>query len=234
MAQLKTLNKSGIYMNSLDLIVRSWPLLIQGTWMTVQIALLAAFVSLCLGTCLGVLMCNRLRIRAVSSSIEFATFILRAVPFYVQLVIVYFVLPDLFQFSMEAYTASVLALGVCSSGYVAQVVRCGINSIPRDQWDAACTLGYSTTKTLRYVIAPQLVFNILPALCNELDALLKSTAILSSIGLLELTRVGMNIVSREMDPLTIYCTVAAFYVVISGVMNLLSKYIEKRCTYAFN
>ena len=221
-------------MNSLDLVMRSFPLLTQGAWMTVQITLLAAFVSLCLGTCFGILMCNRLRVGAVSLCLEFITFILRAVPFYVQLVIVYFVLPDLFQFNMGAFAASVLALGVCSSGYVAQVVRCGINSISSDQWDAAHTLGYSTTESLTFIIAPQVVYNVLPALCNELDSLLKSTAILSSIGLLELTRVGMNIVSREMDPLATYGAVAVFYVLISGVINVLSKYIERRCSYAFN
>ena len=196
--------------------------------MTLQILLISGSLSLCLGTIMGIATCNRLRSPLVAPFVEGVTFILRAVPFYVQLLIAYFVLPDVLHLNLDAFTASVLALGVCSSGYIAQVVRGGINSLPVAQWEAALTLGYSTKNCLRYVILPQMIRAILPALTNELDALLKSTAILSSIGLLELTRMGMNIVSREMEPLTIYLTVAALYVLISGALNFLSRLFEKR------
>ena len=67
---------------------------------------------------------------------ETLTFVLRAVPVYVQLLIVYFVLPDLFSFNLSPFVASVIALGLCSGGYVSQIVRCGINSIPKEQWEA--------------------------------------------------------------------------------------------------
>ena len=218
--------------SSVDLLYKSMPLLIQGASLTLQILLYSACVSICLGTLFGVGTCLRLRSALWGPLLESITFILRAVPFYVQLLIVYFVLPDLVSMNMDAFTASVLSLGICSSGYVAQVVRCGINSILKEQWEEAATLGYSTKATLRYTILPQMIRNILPALTSELDALAKSTAILSSIGLLELTRMGMNIVSREMEPLIIYLLVAAFYVLISGVINLLSKYLETRIRYA--
>lgn len=216
---------------NIELIYRSLPLLGKGAVMTFQMLLAAGLLSLCLGSLFGIFTCRKLKSRLFSPFIEVITFILRAVPFYVQLLIVYFVLPDIFSINLEAFTASIIALGVCSSGYVAQVVRCGINSIPEEQWESAMTLGYTTRNSLRYIILPQMLRNILPALTNELDALLKSTAILSSIGLLELTRMGMNIVSREMDPLSIYLTVAAFYVVMSGVINLISKNLEQRMRY---
>lgn len=215
----------------LDLVYRSMPLLIKGAWMTLQILLISGSIGLCLGTMLGILTCYRLRARFIAPFLEVAAFVVRAIPFYVQLLLVYFVLPDILNINLEAYTASVIALGICSSGYVAQIIRCGINSIPSEQWESAWTLGYSTMASLRYVILPQMIRNILPALTNELDALLKSTAILSSIGLLELTRMGMNIVSREMEPLTIYLAVAAFYVLISAGINLLSKTFEARMVY---
>ncbi len=220
--------------NYLDLVYRSMPLLMKGAWMTLQILLISGCISLCLGSLLGILTCYRLRINVLSSFLEGITFVLRAVPFYVQLLIAYFVIPDILNIHMEAFTASVLALGICSSGYVAQVVRCGINSIPVDQWEAAMTLGYSTKDCVRHIIFPQMLRNVLPALTNELDALLKSTAILSSIGLLELTRMGMNIVSREMEPLVVYLSVALFYVGISGALNYLSKYLEKGFRYVKN
>lgn len=216
----------------LNLIYRSLPLLMQGAWMTFQVLIAASCISLSVGLFLGVFTCERLRSNVIAPFIEVIAFILRAIPFYVQLLIVYFVLPDLLNINMEAFTASIIALGLCSSAYVAQVVRCGINSIPIEQWEVASTLGYSTTACLRYIIFPQMLRNVLPAITNELDALLKSTAILSSIGLLELTRMGMNIVSREMEPMVIYLSIAAFYVMISAGINIVSRRIEKRFRYA--
>lgn len=213
---------------SVDLIAQSLPLLIQGAALTLEILLLATLISLFLGTLFGVLACNKLWIQVVSPCIEIATFLLRAVPFYVQLLIVYFVLPDLLNVDLDNYAASVCALGVCSSGYVSQVVRCGINSIASNQWEAAKTLGYSTLTAVRRIIFPQMIRTILPALTNEIDSLVKSTSILSSIGLLELTRMGMNIVSREMAPLTIYLMLGGFYVAISASINLMSRYVENR------
>jgi His/Glu/Gln/Arg/opine family amino acid ABC transporter permease subunit len=214
-----------------DLLWRSLPLLLKGAALSLQILLFAGALSLCLGGVVGVLTCQRLKYPGIAFLLEGVAFVLRAVPFYVQLLIAYFVLPDVLNVQIEAFTASVIALALCSSGYSAQVVRCGINSIAKEQWEAADTLGYSTFKTLRYVIFPQMIRNILPALTNEFDSLLKSTAILASIGLLELTRMGMNIISREMDPVTIYLEVAAFYILISGAINLFSKWLERRLRY---
>ncbi len=212
-----------------DLLVRSLPLLLMGLQMTVKIFLLSAVISGLMGLFLGVLCSDALKIRIISPTIEVFTFIARAVPFYVQLLIVYFILPDLIGMDLDAFGASIIALGVCSSGYVCQIVRGGINSIPLIQWETAAVLGNSKYTTLVLVIFPQMLRNVLPAFNNELEAILKSTSILSSIGMLELTRMGMNIVSRELNqPLAIYLIVAAFYVFLSTIINFAAKYVEKR------
>lgn len=212
--------------------MRSLPLLLKGTLMTVKVMLLAASLSFSLGTLFGILTCRQLKVPGLSFLIAAITFVLRAIPFYVQLMIVYFVLPDLLGINFEPFPAAVLALGLCSSGYVAQIVRVGINMLPLSQWETAYTLGYSKWQTLRFVILPQMLQGILPAFNNELDSLLKSTAIVSSIGLLELTRAGMNIVSQEMEPVPIYLMVALFYLCLSTLLNLLTRTLEKRFFYA--
>ena len=145
------------------LFFRSFPLLLKGAAMTIQLLVGAFSLSLFFGLQWGILTSNRLKIFVVSSLIEKMTFFYRAVPFYVQLLIVYFVLPDLFGWNFEPFTASVVALGMCSSGYVAQIVRGGINSIPNHQWESAFTLGYTKLQTLRFIILPQMVRNVLPA-----------------------------------------------------------------------
>jgi polar amino acid transport system permease protein len=123
---------------------------------------------------------------------------------------------------------------MCSSGYVAQIVRGGINAIPAVQWEIAWTLGYTKRQTLFHVILPQMIRNVLPAFNNELDSLLKSTSIVSSIGLLELTRIGMNLVSREMEPVPIYLMVALFYLSLSAIFNLIGRFLERELSYVKN
>jgi polar amino acid transport system permease protein len=212
-----------------DLLHRTLPLLLSGALMTLKVLICAASISFGLGLVFGVLSCEELKIRFLSPVIQFITFILRAIPFFVQLLIVYFVFPDLLGVNLGVFSASILALGVCSSGYVCQIVRSGLNSIPTSQWEAAFVLGYNRTQTLLYIILPQMFRNVLPSLNNEFESILKSTAILSSIGMLELTRIGMNIVSREMQqPLAIYLIIALFYVAMSVIFNFFAKHLERR------
>jgi len=221
----------GVMDNYVALFFRSLPLLLKGMLMTIQVLALASVLSFIWGLLFGILSCQRLRIPVVTPIIEGITFVFRAVPFYVQLMIVYFVLPDLLGFNFNPFPASVLALGICSSGYIAQIVRAGMNAIPLSQWEAAFTLGYNKLQSLRSIILPQMVRHVLPAFNNELDSLLKSTAIVSSIGLLELTRVGMNLVSREMEPVPIYLMIALFYLGLSAILNIIARTLEKRMIY---
>lgn len=209
-------------------------LFLMGTMMTIRLLVFSFFLSFCFGTLFGVLTSERLKVRILSPIVDGFTFVLRAVPFFVQLLIVYFVLPDLIGYNFEPFFASVIALGLCSSGYMAQIVRGGINSISVSQWEGAFALGLNRMQSFVHVIFPQTFKTLLPMINNELDSLLKSTAIASSIGLLELTRVGMNIVSREMKPVPIYLTVALFYVCMSASLNLITRFIERKFAYVKN
>jgi His/Glu/Gln/Arg/opine family amino acid ABC transporter permease subunit len=219
-------------MNSLDLFFGAYPLLIKGAVMTIQVMVGSAFLSFTLGLIFGVCSSNQINQPILAKIIKSITFVLRAVPFYVQLLIVYFLLPDLVGVNLEPFPASILALGACSSGYVAQTVQVGINTIAKDQWETAFSLGYTKFQTLIYVIFPQMFRSVLPALNNEVEALLKSTSVVSSIGLLEITRAGMNLVSREMQPVPIYLMVAGSYIVISIVLKMFTQLLERRLQYA--
>lgn len=213
-----------------SLLISSAPLLMQGLIMTIKLWLIATVASLILGTILGILRCQQLRMARIASILDACTFVLRGVPLYVQLLITYFVLPDLLGINLPIFFAGTFTLGLCSAAYVSQMVRSGINAIPAGQWEAAYVLGYSTSQTVRWIIMPQVMRAILPTLVGEVDQLLKSTSIVSSIGLLELTRAGMNIVSREMNPLTIYLTIALLYLMLSSALNALGAFLERKGT----
>lgn len=194
--------------------------------MTFELLIFSAALSLSLGIIFGVLISPGFSIKGVASIIKGVTFILRAIPLFVQVLIIYFV------FDLDAFIASILSLGLCSSGYVANIVKSMFLTLPNSQWECAHILGYSKRQMLWYLFFPQFFRAALPSLTNELESLLKSTAVLSSIGVLELTRVGMNIVSREMQPLQVYAFVALFYICLSCIINFISKVLQEKLSYA--
>lgn len=208
-----------------------FPLLLKGTLVTLGTWLSAGVISLVIGTFMGIISCRYLSTSPLNTAIRIYTFIAKGIPAYVQILIAYFVIPALLGINISAIIAAVGALAFCSSGYVTEIVRAGINTIPRGQWDACFVLGYPLKATLFRVILPQTFKNILPSLFGELEQLLKSTSLLATIGITELTRTGMNIISRELNPIPIYLMIACIYLLFSAVLQLITIYIEKRSHY---
>jgi|SRR5581483_364377 len=217
-----------VIMYVLLLLKNSLPLLLQGLYATLLLWISASIFSIIAGAIMGVLRSNALRIVYISSLFDGITFVLRAVPFYVQLLIAYFVIPSLLHCNISAFCAAVISLGLCSASYVSQIMRGGINAISVGQWEAAKVLGYSMLDTVRFIIVPQTLKIVLPALIGECDQLLKSTSIVSAIGVLELTGAGRNIIAQEMNPLTIYMVLAGMYLVMSAILAYCAVIVEKK------
>lgn len=209
------------------------PLFAKGALVTVAAWLCAATISIIVGTVLGLCTSPRLGFPMIARFIKVYAFITKGVPAYLQILIFYFVLPSLLQISLSGFCAATLALSLCSSGYVIEIIRSGLNAIPAGQWDAAFVLGYSKRATVMRIIIPQLFRIIVPALIGECEQLLKSSSLLATIGVTELTRVGMNIISRELNPLPIYCTVALIYLLFSALLTSLMMYAQQRVRYGY-
>jgi His/Glu/Gln/Arg/opine family amino acid ABC transporter permease subunit len=208
------------------------PLLIKGALITICAWLIAGTVSFFIGTFMGIASCNHLKNpRWLMRCIRIYTFIAKGVPAYVQILIAYFVIPAALGIQIPGMFAAIAALAFCSSGYVTEIVRAGINTIPHGQWDACFVLGYPLRATITRIIMPQTFKNIVPALCGELEQLLKSTSLLATIGITELTRTGMNIISRELNPTPVYLTIACIYLLFSAVLQYIMRSIEKKDTY---
>lgn len=204
------------------------PLLAQGLAVTVGAWVCSAVLSFVVGMILGIASCAQISSPAVRRAIAVYVFVARGVPVYVQILLAYFVLPALFGISLPAMFAATLALGFCSAGYVTEIVRSGINALPVGQWDASVMLGFSKRQALRYVVLPQVLYTVTPILLGELESLLKSTSLFASIGIVELTRAGMNIISRELNPVPVYLLVAGIYLLLSACMALLVRLLKKR------
>jgi len=209
-------------------ILAYFPLLLQGTFITFGAWIACGIISIVIGTIMGILSCRYLTSTRWGTIIRCYTFIAKGIPAYVQILIAYFVLPALLGINIPGFIAAIGALAFCSSGYVTEIIRSGINTVPRGQWDACFVLGYPLKATLFRVILPQTFNNVLPNLLGELEQLLKSTSLLATIGITELTRTGMNIISRELNPIPIYLMIACIYLLFSAVLQLIIIYIEKK------
>lgn len=204
----------------------------QGIGITLAAWLLAGTVSLCIGIVLGIISSDYVGLKRVQACIRCYTFITKGVPLYVQILIIYFALPSLLKINLSGFVAATVALALCSSGYMTEIIRSGINAIPSGQWHASFVLGYPLTVSIRRIIAPQMFRLTMPTIMGEFEQLLKSTALLATIGVTEVTRVGMNIISRELNPLPIYFTIAAIYLLFSALLHIIMFSAQRRfCGY---
>jgi polar amino acid transport system permease protein len=211
-----------------SLLIKSLPLLIHGAFATLQIALVAIAIGLCGGIVIGALNSRKMQQPLCTPIFNGFVWIIRGTPLFVQVLIVYYALPEVLNISLSPFAAGVLAMGINSTAYISEIVRGGINAIPDGQWEAAYVIGLNPWKTLRGIILPQMFRITLPSMTNELSSLIKETSILMVIGVAELTKVSKDIVVRELDPMTIYLTAAVFYLILTSSIALVAQSIQKR------
>lgn len=200
-----------------------FPLLGQGMIVTCKAWVLSTAISFLIGTILAILSYPKIASPSLIFFINIYTFLARGIPAYVHILIAYFVIPLFFGITIPGFVAAIGALAFCSGGYVTEIIRSGMDSLPEGQWDASFVLGYSNKQAMLRVILPQAYKNILPALLGECVQLLKSTSLLATIGITELTRAGMNIISRELNPLPVYFFIAGMYLFFSAIMRMVTK-----------
>jgi polar amino acid transport system permease protein len=207
------------------LIVESVPFLVKGAVYTVQVSVLAIVFGLVLGWAFGLIAVSGVRwLRAIAwAYVQF----IRGTPLLVQIFLIYFGLPVL-GVNIPAYWSGVIALGLNSGGFQAEIVRAGIESIDRGQTEAARSIGMSSLQTLLFILVPQTVRRVIPPLTNELITLTKSSSLLSAIAVLELTHAGQAVIARTFAPFEIYAAVAVLYLILIAVLSRGSALLERR------
>lgn len=211
-----------------SLLIKSVPLLFKGTLHTLQIAIVSILIGLCGGTLIGILNSEKKGFKSLSIVLNAFVWIIRGTPLFIQVLIVYYAIPEALGLSLSPFTAGVIALGLNSTAYISEIVRGGINSIPEGQWEAAYVLGLSPIKVLQGIIMPQVLRMTLPGLTNELTSLIKETSILMVIGVAELTKISKDIVARELDPVTIYLAAALIYLILTAGTSWVTQWAQKK------
>ena len=152
--------------------------------------------------------------------------IIRNTPLLIQLFFIYFALSPFL--GLSAFASAVLALSLFEGAYASEIFRAGIESIPKGQWEAAHSLGFSTFQTYRYIVLPQAIRYILPPLTSQAISLVKDSALVSTIAIYDLTMQGQAIVSETFLSFEIWFTVAAIYLSITLTLSFLVRLMENK------
>ncbi len=203
-----------------------WPDILAGLWLTLQLSLISIALGLVLGLILALARNSHQRLLRWPAAVYIEFF--RTTPPLVQIVWLYYALPALTGRDLGAFGAAAVALGLNIAAFLAEVFRAGLLGVAHTQWQAAQVLGLSRLDTLRFVILPQALRNVLPPTGTTLIYLIKSTALASAIGAPELLRVGQLIAVETFRPVETLTVVAIAYFVLTYPLALVFAWIERR------
>lgn len=158
---------------------------------------------------------------------SFYVWFIRGTPALIQVFIIYFGLPQL-GINPSPFLAGVIALGLNSGAYVAEIIRSGLLAIPTGQFESSQALGMSHPETMVRIVLPQVFRIILPPLTNEAIAALKNTSLLSTITVVDLTLYAQTIISTTFRPFQFFIATAVIYLVLTTILTQLSSWMERR------
>lgn len=200
----------------------------------IKITLSLSAISLIIGTTLGGLLSlirlSKYKIPKTIAKIYIEVF--RGTPMIVQIAMVYFGSYVVMDVNVDGFISALIAVSLNSAAYVAEIVRSGIQSIDKGQWEASKSLGLTDGQTMRYVILPQAIKNILPALGNEFVTLIKETAVASTIGVADLMYVSKIVQTSSYQPFNPLIIVAAIYFIITFTLSKLIGKFERRLSHS--
>ena len=199
-------------------------LLLSGILVTIQVALLAAVLGLLIGFLIA--LCNLSKNKVLNVIGKVYTDVIRGTPSVTQLMIIYFVV--FANIDWPKWIIAAIAFSINSGAYVSEIIRAGILSIDKGQTEAGRSLGLSKWQTMQEIIVPQAVKNIFPAMCNEFITLIKETAIVGYVGLVDIQKAGDFIKSATYEAFMPLLATAIIYFTLIKILTLLLGLAEKR------
>ena len=193
---------------------------------TLRLALPAIVLGFILGTFIGLARLARSRWINLPARIYVEFF--RGVPLVMVIFWFWFIIPTLAGKSLPEYAVALTAFVIFEAAYLAEIVRAGIQSVPRGQVEAATATGLTRAPMMRHVILPQALRNMIPALVTQFIVLLKDTSLASIIGYVDLTKAAQIVNNREIRPFELYLFIAGVYWLCSYAMSKYAGWLEQR------
>ena len=209
-----------------NLVWRIKDYLLAGIVFTSQVTLYSLIPALAIGLVVAILTLSKKWF--VSVPAQFYVEFFRNTPALVLLLWVYYALPLFLPVDFTALTSCVIALGMNSAAYMAEVFRAGIQSVDKGQIEAARSLGMSHFQTMRKIVLPHAVRTMMPPFVNQTISLVKWSSLVSVVGLADLTYRAQLLSTKFFRPIEIFTFVAVIYFLLCGTLAYFSRYLEKR------
>ena len=201
-------------------------MIFEGLWVTIQITLWAVLIGITIGFLVALMKTSKFMVvRGVATTY---ISVIRGIPMMVQILIWWFAIRPVLPMDISRFMIAIIAFGINSGAYAAEVFRAGILSVDKGQTEAGRSVGLNSTQTMRLIILPQAIKNSLPALCNEFISLFKETSIIGVIGVRDLTQAGNIIRTRTFEAFMPLIAVALGYLIIVLILTWLMTRLERR------
>ena len=197
----------------------------KGALVTLEISACAMALATAIGLILGLISVSDLNL--LKALVRVYVYFIRGTPALVQIFLVYFALPRI-GLELSAFWSGVVALAFNSAGFIAEIVRAGLQSIDSGQSEAAFSIGMTVRQSILFILLPQSLRRITPPLTNEVITLVKTSSLLSVISVFELTRSAQVIIAERFVPFELYFALAVFYLVMITLLSWCSEYLEAR------
>lgn len=198
----------------------------EGAKVTVALAAISGMIGLVLGVLAALAKLSKFT--PVRLLANFYIWVIRGTPLLVQVLFVFYALPELTSLQLSDFNSAILALAFNAGAYNAEAIRAGIIAVHPGQAEAARSLGLSAFQTFRDVVFPQSIRIALPSLVNNFVSLLKDSSLAYVIGVAELSNMGNRIQAETFEPIPVFITVASIYLILTTVMTQISGVIEKQ------
>ena len=216
------------FFNNPENMLRLLRLMLEGVGTTCNLFVLTLVFSLPLGMLVAL---GRMSKRAViRRPIALYIYIMRGTPLMLQIMFIYFLLPNILPFKVDRFSAVILAMSVNYAAYFAEIFRGGIQSIPQGQYEAGQVLGFTRTQTFFHIILPQVCKRVLLPVTNEVITLVKDTALASTVAVSELMNVAKKQVSGT-SSIESYVVAMIIYLILNGVAEQVCKWVERKMNH---
>lgn len=205
-------------------------LILTGLGVTIAYTIGTIVLGLIVGLITGLLRLSRNPV--ITAPLVAYVEIFRCTPLLVQIVWFYYALPVVIGLDIPAHMAAVLVLSLYTGAFYAEIIRGGVISIERGQWDAARAIGMRRGQVMRHVILPQAVKRMIPPFMNQSIIQLKNTSLVSTIAVADLLYDGTIITAATYRPLEVYTTVAVIYFIVLFPLTLAAQQVERRLARA--
>ena len=205
-------------------------LILAGLGVTIAYTVWTILLGLAIGLVTGLLRLSRNPM--ITAPLVAYVEIFRCTPLLVQIVWFYYALPVVLGIDIPAHLAAVLVLSLYTGAFYAEIIRGGVNSIERGQWDAARAIGMRRNQVMRHVILPQAVKRMIPPFMNQSIIQLKNTSLVSTIAVADLLYQGTIITAATYRPLEVYTMVAIIYFLVLFPLTLAAQQVERRLARA--